>query len=74
VSLVADEVKLRHIIRLLDRMFDGCNETVAASECNDNDDNIDVDNCSANDSQGRTMRDAANAQLIREIEQWDTGV
>ena len=31
VSPVADEVKLQRLIRLLDCMFDRCNETVAAT-------------------------------------------
>jgi hypothetical protein len=31
VSPVADEVKLQRLVGLLDRMFDHCNETVAAT-------------------------------------------
>jgi hypothetical protein len=31
VSPVADEVKLRQLVQLLDCMFDRCNETVAAT-------------------------------------------
>ena len=31
VSPVADEVKLRQLVQLLDQMFDRCNQTVAAT-------------------------------------------